>query len=144
MKSSIMRQYLVYFVVGGFVGVLTVVIREVFAGLTHDSPSFYALSVSLAYSIGIVLSFTLHKLITFKSVLNRPTHRFSFVMFTLIAITGLILTSGFAVLIRYGLDLDRWLYQYAGMIAFIIASLATSVITYGLNARFSVTSKQSM
>lgn len=139
MKHLSLHQFGGYFIVGGFVGVVTVIVRELLALLARDTAVYYLISVILAYAFGIGLSYTLHKKITFNAVLaeNEESH-FNFYRFTLVALTGLMLTGLFAMLYRYGIQLDRWLADYAAMSAFIMASITTSIITYLLNAKFSI------
>jgi putative flippase GtrA len=45
-------------------------------------------------------------------------------------------TALLALGIRYGLMLDRVLFEYAAATAFALATIASSFLTYGLNAAF--------
>jgi len=132
-------QYGRYFVIGGLVGVMTLLLREGIARITGDTPSRYLLSVLAAYAIGILVSFLLHKHLTFRERLATPAHPLhsALLRFTLIALIGMALTGGLAVGVRYLLVLDAIFFAYSGAVAFVIASLLTSVVTYVLNARLS-------
>ena len=143
MKHLSLHQFGGYFLVGGFVGVVTVIIRELLALLSTDTAIFYLISVVLAYAFGIGLSYTLHRKITFNTILaEKENNHFNFYRFFIVAIIGLILTGFFSLTYRYGLNLDQWIADHSGMVAFIMASLTVSVITYLLNAKFSVSTRQ--
>lgn len=139
MKHISIKQFSTYLAVGGLVGIITVAVREGFGLIIQDNASNYLISVLLAYALGIALSYCLHKFFTFSSTLKQnQNNRFNFICFTAIAIGSLMLTGLFSMLFRYGLHLDLWSPHYAAMIAFIGASLITSVVSYCLNATFSI------
>ncbi|MDX2222408.1 MAG: GtrA family protein [Rhodospirillaceae bacterium] len=129
-----LRQYLVYFCVGGFVGVLGVGFREVLGRLLPDEPIWYAASVAIAYGASILLSFSLHRRITFNVDLDQRSSAVSLGKFSAIAMIGLAATSFLAPALRYGLDLDAALGSWGAMAGFVLAALIVSVLTYALNA----------
>jgi len=129
--------YIRYFVVGAIVGVLTVALRELFAYmLPADTPVYYALSVVLAYAVGIVCSYYGHHNVTFKMQDPVDGHATAFTRFAFIAIAGLLATTTMSMLIRYGLPVDRLLGEYAGGSAFALATILASLLTYSLNSAF--------
>ncbi len=136
MKSSLqLQQYGRYFVNGSLIGVSAVICREMIAGFIGDTPLFYLLSVLIIYAAGIVASFLLHKKFTFKAESNQQTIT-SFYRFIMTALLGLFITAGLSVAFRYGLNLDLVINKYSGSVAFILASLTTSIITYILSVKF--------
>jgi putative flippase GtrA len=127
--------YVRYFVVGAIVGVLTIGVREVFAYLLPaDTPVYYALSVILAYAVGIVCSYYGHHYLTFRMQEAVDGHATAFTRFASIAIAGLLATTTMSMVIRYGLPVDRLLGQYAGAFAFALATVLASILTYSLNS----------
>jgi len=129
--------YLRYIIVGAVVGVLTVLLRELFAlMLPADTPVYYALSVMMAYVIGIVCSYYGHRNVTFSARQLVDGHGEAFTRFTLIAIAGLLATTAMSILIRYGFPVDKLLGEYAGGFAFALASFLASVLTYSLTSTF--------
>jgi len=129
--------YLRYFVVGAVVGVLTIALRELFAiMLPADTPAYYALSVVLAYAVGIICSYYGHHKVTFSMHEAVGGHATAFTRFTFIAIAGLLATTSMSMLIRYGLPVDRLLGEYSGGFAFALATILASILTYSLNSVF--------
>lgn len=129
--------YLRYLVVGAVVGVLTIALRELFAFmLPADTPAYYALSVVLAYAVGIVCSYYGHHNVTFNMQEPVGGHATAFTRFTFIAIAGLLATTSMSMLIRYGLPVDRVLGEYSGSFAFALATILASILTYSLNSAF--------
>lgn len=129
--------YVRYFVVGAVVGVLTVALRELFAYmLPADTPVYYALSVVLAYAVGIVCSYYGHHNVTFRMPEAVDGHATAFTRFAFIAIAGLLATTVMSMLIRYGLPVDRLFGKYAGAFAFATATVLASILTYSLNSAF--------
>jgi putative flippase GtrA len=131
-----LRQFGRFFVIGGFVGVLTVLVREAVAWLLpEDSPFFYVLSIGLAYAFGILCSFFLHLVVTFELTLSSAD-RHRFLRFFLVALTGMGSAMAFSAALRYLLFLDDWLGDIAPTIAFVIGSIMAAVVSYALNAHF--------
>ncbi|MEJ0048387.1 MAG: GtrA family protein [Rhodospirillales bacterium] len=69
------RGYFLYLIVAAVVGVITVALREL-AGrlLPADTPVNYAISVVLAYCVGIVLNYLLQSRFTFRAAPNTARH----------------------------------------------------------------------
>jgi putative flippase GtrA len=134
--SLSIKQYSVYFIIGGIVGITAIVLREGIAWLIGDSPTYYALSVSLVYMFGILLSFILHRNFTFKEQ-KTPFYLAQFYSFILVAILGMLLTVSISIALRYLLHFDTIFNHYSGAISFCLAALTASVFSYYLNARFS-------
>ena len=132
--------YLRYIIVGAVVGVLTILLRELFALiLPEDTPVYYALSVVMAYVVGIVCSYFGHRNVTFSARQLVGGHSGAFTRFTVIAIAGLLATTAMSMLIRYGFPVDRLLGEYAGGFAFALATFLASILTYSLNSTFTFT-----
>lgn len=128
-------QYFQYFAVGVFVGLATVAVREVIAALLpSDTPIFYSISIIVVYAFGVGLSFQMQLRITFGGAkANQPNlQRVS--RFITVAIGGALATSLLALALRYGLGFDGIFGRYSPTAAFIIAAVATSGITYAVNA----------
>ncbi|MCK5720709.1 MAG: GtrA family protein [Thiomargarita sp.] len=132
-----LKEFPIYFLVGSFVGVTAVLAREIVILITQDTPIFYFVSVILVYFFGIILGFFMHKRFTYKIVTKEDTTQVNFFNFVGIALLGMLLTGFFSLALRYGLDFDIFIGNYAGSVAFILAALLTSVITYYLHSRFS-------
>lgn len=146
MKSTHLSKhastYLRYIIVGAVVGVLTILIRELFAlVLPADTPAYYALSVTMAYMVGIVCSYYGHRNVTFSARQLVGGHSEAFTRFTVIAVAGLLATTAISMLIRYGFPVDRLLGKYAGSFAFALATFLASILTYSLNSTFTFTGK---
>jgi len=134
MRLSV-TQYSVYFIIGSIVAVIAVILREGIAWLIGDSPLYYMLSVAIVYIIGTLLSFILHRFITFKEK-HVPFSFKKFYIFTVVAMLGMLLTAAVSAMFRYILYFDLIFLSYSGTISFCVAALLTSVISYYLNARF--------
>jgi putative flippase GtrA len=118
---------------------MTVLLRRLIGQLVGDTPERYLLSVVAAYAVGILVSFVLHKHYTFRERMGAVVHPMgrALIRFTAIALTGMVLTGALAVAVRYLLVLDALVPGTAAAVAFVVASLITSVVTYALNARLS-------
>jgi len=132
-------QFLVYFVIGGVVGVVSIGIRGVVALLIPDTPTWYAASVGIAYGASIMLSFSLHRRITFAGALDGRGTVAPLSKFGIIAMIGLIASTLLAPAIRYGLRFDALFGGRGAFVAFVLACLLVSVISYLLNALFTFT-----
>lgn len=132
-----LRIYGRYFVIGATVGILTILVREAVAVvLPEDSPPYYALSVSFAYTIGILMSYYGHRTFTFRHASPIGGTLVSFSRFTVIATIGFIVTTLLSVVIRYGLLLDTLFGKFGATCAFASAALIASVLTYSLNSSY--------
>jgi putative flippase GtrA len=128
-----LTQYARFLTVGGIVGLITIACRELIAYLLpSDTPVFYSLSVVCANSIGTAISFVLNRRYTFSS--SNVTGWSRFGGFAAIAVLAMFSTWVLSIALRYGLKLDTFFEDLAGGIAFAIATLLSSLITYPLNA----------
>jgi putative flippase GtrA len=129
------RQYMRFLLVGGMVGLLTIAVRELLGrALGADSEWHYSFSIVLAYALGIVCSFLLNHRFTFGQGSDSRDWR-SFVRFISVAVLGMLVTWLLALALRYGLQLDAVLGDFARPVAFATATLIGSLATYPLNAR---------
>ena len=131
MKLSL-AQYVRFLCVGGAVGLVSVLARELLARLIGDStPLRYSASVIVAYGIGILLSFAINRTFTFGG-----RHGWSRLpRFIALALVGMGLSWVFSLLLRYGLSTDRWFGTYGPMAAFGASAVLASLFTYPLNAK---------
>tara|TARA_R110002073_G_scaffold2904_1_gene18777 strand:+ start:1932 stop:2351 length:420 start_codon:yes stop_codon:yes gene_type:complete len=138
-----MLVYFRYAVVGAIVGLSAVLLREIIAlALPSDTPTFYALSVAIVYLFGILASFAGHKRVTFSHIDPQEySSARALATFTLIALFGLLCTTGLSLLVRYYLPVIAHLGKFDGAVSFIVATLLTSIITFVLNARLTFTVK---
>lgn len=129
-------QYARFLMVGAFVGVVSVACRELSGYLLGaDTRENYMLSVALAYTLGIGLSFWMNHRFTFIAE-GRSVNWRAFARFTAIAVVGLISTWLLSLTLRYGAHLDALIGRLAKPAAFATATLLSSVLTYPLNSRF--------
>lgn len=129
-------QYARFLVIGAFVGIVTVGCRELIGHLlAADTRRNFSISVSLAYAIGIALSFLLNHRFTFGGD-DRSRNWRVFSRFVAIAIVGLVSTWVLALALRYGTHLDARIGSPAKLVAFATATFLSTLLTYPLNARF--------
>ena len=120
--------------IGAVVGFITIGLREIKGRLLPaDNPQFYLVSVGLAYAFGIVLNYLLQRALTFRHASPDARQLASFVI---VALIGAAATALLALVFRYGLPLDLWLGRWSPALAFAAAALASSLLTYWLNAQF--------
>lgn len=128
-------QYARFMMVGVAVGVFTVACRSAIGwALGADTAFHYSISVVLAYSLGIVLSFGLNGQFTFKKSEGQRSWA-QFLLFVLIALVGMLATWLFSLGLRYGLKLDSLAGRYGASLAFATGAVLASAVTYPLNAR---------
>ncbi len=128
------NRYLVFLTIGGIVGVITLLIRELFdIVLGIDNRIVYLLSIAFAYFIGIILSFFLHSKVTFGRKKVAKNNLFSFIV---VAILGLISTMIFSFMLRYWVSFDSYFKNFGATISFGIGSILSSILTYSANAKF--------
>jgi putative flippase GtrA len=100
-------SFISFLAIGGLVGLATLLIREAIAWLLPaDLPLWYGVSVVLAYSVGIVLSFFLQGRVTFS---QRPSELTlgHFSRFAAVAISGALVALVASLGVRYFFVLDR-------------------------------------
>ena len=131
------QEYSRYFVVGAIVAIVTIGVRELIAVLLPaDSPAYYTTSVSLAYLLGVLMSYSGHRVFSFRGATAVGGTTISLTTFSVIALIGLASTAAMAALIRYGLPLEHVIGALEPTVAFAFATFLSSFITYALNARF--------
>lgn len=124
------HRYLVYLVGGGLAAVLTIASREVFAVLLPaDNRLYFMVSILLAYGVGIAFNFQFQKRVTFRLSDARDN---AFLRYTIVALIGMLLVMMLSYLFRYRIGFERWFAPYDDTLAFALASLLTSVATYGM------------
>lgn len=100
--------------------------------LGRDSATNYSVSVSLAYALGILLSYILNHRFTFGQ--GVPISTRTTVLFVSIALLGMAVTAILSLAIRYGTPVRTLTGSYSGTVAFGTAAVITSLLTYPLNA----------
>jgi putative flippase GtrA len=129
-----LAQYRRFFLVGTVVGLLAIALRELIAAvLPADTPFFYSISVVGVYVLGILLSYVLQRRFTFKTSLEERTWR-RLISFVSVALLGALVTWLLSLSFRYELGFDRVLGHSSGSMAFAVAAVSSSVLTYTLNA----------
>ncbi len=130
------NRYPRFFMIGSLVGIATILVRELIASmLGSDGKLDYLITICGAYGFGIIASFTLQRLFTFRDHGDRRARDY-FVLFTLVAIAGGVLVALLSFVFRYALLADSLFNQYAPSVAFITASLLVSVLSYWVNAKY--------
>jgi putative flippase GtrA len=130
------NRYPRFFMIGSLVGIATILVRELIASmLGSDGKLDYLITICGAYGFGIIASFTLQRLFTFR---NDEGKRASghFVLFVLVAMTGGALVALLSFVFRYALLNDSLFNQYTPTLAFIAATLLVSVLSYWVNAKY--------
>ena len=131
------RSYFRYLVVGGIVGLLAIVAREILAYMLQDaSPGYYLISIIIIYAGGIVASFYGHFHVSFSHVKDKSATLTSMIKFTLVALASMGLTATLSYQIRYSLGLEAVFGSLLPSFAFGMAALTASLLTYSLNARY--------
>ena len=131
-----LSQYLRYAVVALAALITTLLVRELVQFIVGvDTKVTYGASIIFAYAVGIVVNFSLQKRFTFQTVQSRKDAR-AFLGFVMVALVGAIATFLAAFVLRYGFLLDRVAGSGAPTIAFLGATVASSFLTYALNARY--------
>jgi putative flippase GtrA len=131
------RQYFIYCIVGAVIGLTAVIVRELLdCILPSEIPLYYGLSVMIVYAGGIIAGYYAHSKYTFRKRTVAGLHGRSFLVFILIAVFGMFLTAALALMFMYVLDFNRIFQQAGAAISFVIAVVLVSVVTYGLNVRF--------
>jgi putative flippase GtrA len=130
-------------VVGTIAGLFSIACRELFGHLLGtDDPRHYSLSVVLAYMAGIVVSFVLNQRFTFSA--HQEARQWSrFMPFVAVALVGLVCTWLISLALRYGLPLPALIGKSSASVAFAMATVLASLITYPLNALFVFGKKRS-
>jgi putative flippase GtrA len=128
-------QFFRYMAVGAALAVFTILLREVLALLMPDTPVSYAMSILIAYGVGILLSFELQQKITFGQI-PAPLRRKKFRRFFVISVSIALFATAFAHFLRYQFGLGGLSGQYVPTVAFVITVLITAVASFTLNRLF--------
>lgn len=126
-------EYARFLLVGGFVGVMTLASREaVGLVLGADDRVNYSISIFIAYSLGIALSFLINSRFTFRAEAGGAALRF--LVFVPVSLFGMGLTWLIALGVReagagFGLGGREWATPVFG-----VAALLSSALTYPLTA----------
>lgn len=129
------RTYARYLCIGGVVGVMALALRQLGSQFLPDTPFWYGALIVWVYVGGISLSFILQRRYTFRS-LSAPVSLSEFFRFGLVAACTGVFAGALSYGFRYGFFLDDIFGIWAPSIAFAIAVLATSAISFVLNVRF--------
>ncbi len=126
---KVFSRYPTYILVGGSVTLATVLIRSIIGMLIEDDTTArYLSSIILAYIIGICLSLSAHKSITFKA--KRGISIIQTLNFIAIHFVGMSVTVlGSTTLRKYFLD-ARLPIELSKMLAFAASAFIVSFITY--------------
>jgi putative flippase GtrA len=132
--TNIFARYPIYFLVGGFVTLVTITIRDVIGRFLQGSTENYIYSIAIVYTIGIALSYFLQSRFTFRTT-NKQIHSFKykFSYYTAVQLIGMGVTIVFSLSIRYLLSPLTIISQFRETISFTIASLIASIVTYGVS-----------
>jgi putative flippase GtrA len=124
-------KYPTYFIVGSFVTAVTVILRHTIGEFLQRSAEEFAISIVAVSAIGIVLSYILQSRFTFQTQKTQTrSFRYKFVSYVAVQLAGMGVTIAFSLLIRYLLLPSPIPIKLRDTIAFIIASLIASAITY--------------
>jgi putative flippase GtrA len=129
---NVFSRYPAYFFVGSFVTLVTIVVRDMIGRLLHGVNGEYIISIAIVYAFGIVLSYCLQSRFTFKTNRKQPrSSKYEFYYYVILQLLGMGVTIACSLLIRHMLSPITVLVQCRDTIAFVIASLIASVMTYG-------------
>ena len=129
--------YCKYFLVGALIGCAAIAARELVGMLLRsDTPVLYLTSIIVVYTGGIIASFCGHYRVTFSHVRHRRATLESIGKFVGIALIGMLITALLSYQIRYRLGLQPFLGKALPALAFGVATLLASFITYKLNSKF--------
>jgi len=127
-KSTWLSTYPLYFAVGSLCAGVTLTVRAGIGHLVGDLLPGYILSMVAAYGVGTVLSYTLNRRFTFQ---HKGRIARQFLTFVGVSLLGMGISILASLVIREGLALAQ--IPFRENIAFAIALLATSVVTYTIN-----------
>lgn len=134
---AVQSQYFSYLIIGGVVGLITLLSQRCIAWfLSSNAIFYYMVSVLLAYLLGIFINFTLQKKFTFFSIPIQSKRKRQILRFFLVAIIGSFVTVVLAAMFKYEMCFSVLFGGLSGTIAFALASILVSVLTYSLNSKF--------
>jgi putative flippase GtrA len=124
------RQYLGFLLVGGLCTVISIACRElVRLTLGDEGVLRYAISVLIAYGVGMIAGFLMNRRYTFGSQVKWS----AFPRFVLVGLVGMTSTLALSLVLRPMLA-QLLNPQFSGTAAFVGAALISSLLTYPLNA----------
>jgi putative flippase GtrA len=128
---NVFSRYPTYFIVGGGVTLVVVILRDIIGRFLNKSAWEYVLSIIAVYTIGIILSYVFQSRFTFTDQhKQKRSFKYKFTSYTLVQLVGMGVTIGFSLVFRWLLFPITVLSQVRDTIAFILASLIASVVTY--------------
>jgi putative flippase GtrA len=129
------REYLSYFVVGGVLAIVVLLLRHAIGAVLPDSPFFYAVSILTVYVFGILASYILQRRFTFTAR-THDTRDFPVLRFFVIAALVSVFSTAAAFVFRYVLMFDALFGDLGASVAFLCAMLCASVVNYIANATY--------
>lgn len=131
--TSIFSRYPIYFLVGGFVTLVTIATRDVIGRFLYGSTENYIGSIVIVYTIGIALSYFLQSRFTFRTTSKLHSFKYKFSYYTVVQLIGMGVTIVFSLSIRYLIFPLTIISQFRETISFTIASLIASIVTYAVS-----------
>jgi putative flippase GtrA len=117
--------------VGGCVTLFVIILRDIISRFLKQSAGEYVLSITAVYTVGIILSYIFQSRFTFKPKKKYTrSFKYRFIYYTGVQLAGMGVTIVFSLLFRWLLLPVSILAAFRDTIAFAIASLAASVVTY--------------
>ncbi|NJL43133.1 MAG: GtrA family protein [Pseudanabaena sp. SU_2_4] len=124
-------KYPIYFLVGGFVTAVTIILFDIIGRLLQRSAKELMISIVAVYTVGIVLSYILQSRFTFQTQKTQTrSFKYKFLSYVAVQLAGMGVTIALILPIRYLLFALPTLPVSRDTIAFAIASLIASVVTY--------------
>jgi len=135
--------YCKYFIIGLFVGIAAIISREFIGALLPDeTPLFYGLSVIVIYIGGTILSYIGHRTVTFVHVKSPQGTAISLLKFIITSVIGGIVTTTLSIFFLYGLPLELLAGKFSPAVAFGLAAIVASFVTYYINAVYTFADTQ--
>ena len=128
---DIFGKYPTYFLVGGFVTAVTIILFDIIGRLLQRSAKELMISIVAVYTVGIILSYILQSRFTFQTQKTQTrSFKYKFLSYVAVQLAGMGVTITLILPIRYLLLTLPTLPVSRDTIAFAIASLIASVVTY--------------
>jgi putative flippase GtrA len=128
---NLFGKYPTYFIVGGFVTAVVIILRHMIGRFLQRSPEEFVISIVAVYTVGIILSYILQSRFTFQTQKTQTrSFKYKFGSYVAVQLAGMGVTIAFSLLFRYLLLPVPIPIELRDTIAFIIASFIASVATY--------------
>jgi putative flippase GtrA len=128
---NIFSRYPTYFIVGGGVTLVVVILRDIIGRLFKQSAWEFVLSIIIVYPFGVILSYICQSRFTFTNQRMRlRSFKYEFTTYTIVQLVGMGTAIVFSLLFDWLLSPLPISPKIRNTIAFIIASLIASVVTY--------------